>query len=59
MVLAPLRIGIEQSRNLMTIRLAQSVGMDIVSNYAETFGIYDSLYPVLSSALGGAGDDFV
>ena len=50
--LAPLRIGIEQSRNLMTIRLAQSVGMDIVSNYAETFGIYDSLYPVLSSALG-------
>ena len=43
--LAPLRIGIEQSRNLMTIRLAQSVGMDIVSNYAETFGIYDSLYP--------------
>ncbi len=48
----PLRTGIEQSRNLMTIRLAQEVGMDIVGSYAERFGVYDNLSPVLANALG-------
>lgn len=48
----PLRTGIEQSRNLMTIRLAQEVGMDVVGDYAERFGVYDSLSPVLANALG-------
>ena len=48
----PLRTGIEQSRNLMTIRLAQEVGMDIVGSYAERFGVYDDLAPVLANALG-------
>ncbi|MBW4962889.1 penicillin-binding protein 1A [Sulfitobacter sp. CW3] len=48
----PLRTGIEQSRNLMTIRLAQEVGMDTVGDYAERFGVYDSLSPVLANALG-------
>lgn len=48
----PLRTGIEQSRNLMTIRLAQEVGMDVVGSYAERFGIYDDLEPVLANALG-------
>ncbi len=48
----PLRTGIEQSRNLMTIRLAQEVGMDVVGEYAERFGVYDRLQPVLANALG-------
>jgi penicillin-binding protein 1A len=48
----PLRIGIEKSRNLMTVRLAQDVGMPIVSEYARRFGVYDDLPPLLSMALG-------
>ena len=48
----PLRTGIEQSRNLMTIRLAQEVGIDVVGNYAEKFGVYDHMNRVLSTALG-------
>nr|WP_210528073.1 PBP1A family penicillin-binding protein [Rubellimicrobium arenae] len=48
----PLRTGIEQSRNLMTIRLAQEVGMDTVAQYAERFGVYDDMQPFLSNALG-------
>ena len=48
----PLRTGIEQSRNLMTIRLAQEIGMETVGSYAERFGVYDYLSPVLANALG-------
>ena len=48
----PLRTGIERSRNLMTIRLAQDVGLDIVSDYAEKFGVYDEMNPFLANALG-------
>ncbi|NPD16152.1 PBP1A family penicillin-binding protein [Xinfangfangia sp. D13-10-4-6] len=48
----PLRTGIEQSRNLMTIRLAQEVGMNTVASYAERFGVYDRLNPLLANSLG-------
>ncbi|MDO5646864.1 penicillin-binding protein 1A [Paracoccus sp. (in: a-proteobacteria)] len=48
----PLRTGIEQSRNLMTIRIADDVGMGVVSNYAEKFGVYDRLSPFLANSLG-------
>ena len=48
----PLRTGIEQSRNLMTIRLAQEVGMGTVAEYAERFGVYDSMNQVLAASLG-------
>ena len=48
----PLRTGIEQSRNLMTIRLAQEVGMPVVAGYAERFGIYDDMGPYLANSLG-------
>ncbi|RKF15156.1 penicillin-binding protein 1A [Roseovarius spongiae] len=48
----PLRTGIEQSRNLMTIRLAQEVGMGTVASYAERFGVYDDMGPYLANALG-------
>ena len=48
----PLRTGIEQSRNLMTIRIADDIGMDQVARYAEDFGVYDKLRPFLANALG-------
>jgi penicillin-binding protein 1A len=47
-----LRLGIEKSRNLMTVRLANDLGMNIVAEYAERFGIYDKMQPVLSMSLG-------
>ena len=47
-----LRLGVEKSRNLMTVRLAQDVGMPIIREYARRFGIYDEMLPVLSMALG-------
>ncbi|MBY5459487.1 penicillin-binding protein 1A [Rhizobium beringeri] len=53
-----LRSGIEHSRNLMTVRLANDLGMNIVAEYAERFGIYDHMLPVLSMSLG-AGDTTV
>ena len=49
---APLRIGIEQSRNLMTIRLAQDVGMEVISGYAERFGVYNKMQKLLAASLG-------
>ncbi len=51
-------IGIEQSRNVMTVRLAKDMGMPLVAEYARRFGIYDNLLPVLSMALG-AGETTV
>ncbi len=49
---ATLRTGIEKSRNQMTVRLAQDMGMDVVAEYAERFGIYDKMAPYLPMALG-------
>ena len=48
----PLRTGIEMSRNLMTIRLAQEVGMPVVASYAERFGVYDDMGAYLANSLG-------
>ncbi|MEO1788073.1 MAG: PBP1A family penicillin-binding protein [Pseudomonadota bacterium] len=48
----PLRTGIEQSRNLMTVRLAEELGMDAVASYAERFGVYDRMGRFLANALG-------
>jgi penicillin-binding protein 1A len=53
-----LRFGIEQSRNVMTVRLAQDVGMPLIAEYAKRFGVYDNLPPYLSYALG-AGETTV
>ncbi len=47
-----LRFGIEHSRNVMTVRLAQDVGMPLIAEYAKRFGVYDDLPPYLSFALG-------
>ncbi len=48
----PLRTGIERSRNLMTVRLAEEVGMYTVAGYAERFGVYDRMDPFLANSLG-------
>ena len=48
----PLRVGIEKSRNLMTVRVARSVGMDTVAAYAERLGLVDALPRYLPMALG-------
>lgn len=47
-----LRVGVEKSRNQMTVRLAQDMGMPLITEYAKRFGIYDDLLPVLSMSLG-------
>ncbi len=49
-----LRLGIEKSRNLMTVRLAQSVGMEKVAQTAKKFGVVDAMAPHLAMALGSA-----
>jgi penicillin-binding protein 1A len=47
-----LRFGIERSRNVMTVRLAQDIGMPLIAEYAKRFGVYDDLPSYLSFALG-------
>lgn len=48
----PMRTGIERSRNLMTIRLAQEISIDTVGRYAERFGVYENMNRVLAASLG-------
>jgi penicillin-binding protein 1A len=47
-----MRVGIEKSRNLMTVRVAQAIGMQKVVEYATKLGVVDHMDPVLSMALG-------
>ncbi|MEM8794919.1 MAG: penicillin-binding transpeptidase domain-containing protein, partial [Pseudomonadota bacterium] len=53
-----LRLGIERSRNVMTVRLAEDMGMPLIAEYSRRFGIYDNLQPVLAMSLG-AGETTV
>ncbi len=47
-----LRMGLEKSRNLMTVRLAHKLGMEKVVDYATRFGIADEMKNFLSYSLG-------
>jgi penicillin-binding protein 1A len=47
-----MRLGIEKSRNLMTVRMAQTIGMEKVIGYARKFGIADKMNATLAMALG-------
>lgn len=47
-----LRLGLEKSRNLMTVRLAQEIGMERVRDVASRFGIEQGLGLNLAAALG-------
>ena len=53
-----LRTGIEKSRNVMTVRLAQDMGMPLITEYSKRFGIYDDLGQYLPMSLG-AGETTV
>lgn len=48
----PLRVGIEKSKNLMTVRLAYHIGMEKISDYAKKFGIDQDMPKALSMSLG-------
>jgi penicillin-binding protein 1A len=48
----PLRVGLEKSKNLMTVRLANYVGMPKVVEYAKKFGVVDTMPAYISMSLG-------
>jgi penicillin-binding protein 1A len=50
--LTPLRVGLEQSLNAMTARLASMVGMEPIARTIERFGIMDHTPREYSMALG-------
>ncbi len=47
-----LRNALRLSLNTVTVRLAQDIGMPLISEYARRFGVYDELPNYLSYALG-------
>ena len=47
-----LRVGLEKSRNLMTVRIAQNLGVDKVANFSRRLGIYENPQKLLSISLG-------
>jgi len=49
-----IRTGLEKSRNLMTVRIAQEIGIDKIANFAESLKIYDNPEELLSISLGAA-----
>ena len=49
-----LRTGLEKSRNLMTVRIAQQLGIKKIVNFSKKLGIYENPDELLSIALGSA-----
>ena len=49
-----LRVGLEKSRNLMTVRIAQKLGIDRVANFSKDLGIYENPEKLISISLGSA-----
>ena len=49
-----LRVGLEKSRNLMTVRIAQNLGVDKLAKFSEELKIYDNPEELLSISLGSA-----
>ena len=49
-----LRTGLEKSRNLMTVRIAQNLGLNKIVNFSEQLGIYKDPDELLSISLGSA-----
>ena len=50
--MSTLRTGLEKSRNLMTVRIAQNLGIDSVVNFSKDLGIYENPSELLSISLG-------
>ena len=49
-----LRSGLEKSRNLMTVRIAQNLGINRIVNFSKELGIYEKPEELLSISLGSA-----
>ena len=49
-----LRMGLEKSRNLMTVRIARELGVKKIVNFSKQLGIYDNPSELLSISLGSA-----
>ena len=49
-----LRVGLEKSRNLMTVRIAQNLGIDKIAQFSKDMGIYEKPEELLSISLGSA-----
>ena len=49
-----LRMGLEKSRNLMTVRIAQDLGLKKIVHFSKQLGIYDNPSELLSISLGSA-----
>jgi len=49
-----LRMGLEKSRNLMTVRIAQDLGLKKIVSFSKQLGIYDNPSELLSISLGSA-----
>jgi len=49
-----LRMGVEKSRNLMTVRVAQELGIDKVINFSKKLNIYENPEELMSISLGSA-----
>tara|TARA_B100000963_G_scaffold62043_1_gene50127 strand:- start:340 stop:2676 length:2337 start_codon:yes stop_codon:yes gene_type:complete len=49
-----LRVGLEKSRNLMTVRIAQKIGINKIANFSKELGIYENPDKLLSISLGSA-----
>ncbi|MCB1680302.1 MAG: penicillin-binding protein 1A [Rhodospirillales bacterium] len=49
-----MRVGVEKSKNQMTVRLANFLGTDLIAKYSDHFGITDHMTPLMSNALGAS-----
>ena len=49
-----LRVGLEKSRNLMTVRIAQNLGVENLARFSKKIGIYENPESLLSISLGSA-----
>jgi len=49
-----LRMGLEKSRNLMTVRIAQDLGLKKIMKFSKQLGIYDNPSELMSISLGSA-----
>ena len=47
-----LRTGVEKSRNLMTVRIAQNIGINNIANFSKELNIYENPEKLLSLSLG-------
>ena len=52
--LSTLRTGVEKSRNLMTVRIAQEIGVDKIAKFSEQLNIYENPEELISMSLGSA-----